>query len=396
MTRRTGAGGAAVILAALCPAACLQTVVLSPPGVESAGGSSGLDAGNLPDGGGSGDRDGASDRNTACTSSNTALAIRRPWPSIVLAVDHTNSMGNRLGNGTRLEEVSSALTSRLNKYGPVVRFGYVEFPGTSRSCSNTTNSCCVGSVTQPAPNTENGILSAIDQCVSSGSGCVSGDGAPTAQMLAQVNKAYDDLLNSGGGTSTAADLELRFVLLITDGEPGCATGASVDPCEQAANEVAGLSIQGIRTFVVGVGGDLPNDDSRGGNKCINGMANVSGIVRSAVGPFYYPATTDNLLGGYLTSIITQTVCHLELLDEPADPDRTEIQFSMQVSAGSSNFMNVPVPRDTTHTNGWDYERTADTKVTFYGNACTTFIDTVLTGGMQRVRVQGCPIPSPAH
>jgi hypothetical protein len=395
MRPRTGSGGAAVLLAALFPLGCLQTVVLPPLGVEAAGGSSGLDAGPLVDGGGgTGDRDGATDRNTTCTGTDTNLSIRRPWPSIVVAVDHTNTMGNHFGNGTRLEEVSSALTSRLNKYGQVVRFGYVEFPGMSRSCSNTPNGCCVGPVTQPAPNTENGILSALGQCFS-GSGCVGGDGAPTAQMLAQVNNAYADLLTSGRGNSTPAELELRFVLLITDGEPFCATGVQGDPCVQAANEVAGLSIQGIKTFVVVVG-DVPNDDTRGGNACLNSLANVSGIVRSAVGPFYYPATSDNALGTHLTSIITQTVCHLELLDEPADPDRTEIQFSMQVNAGSSNFMNVPVPRDTTHINGWDYERTADTKVTFYGAACGNFIDTVLNGGMGRVHVQGCPIAAPGH
>jgi len=392
MTPRTGAGGAAVLFAALFPAACLQTVMLPPPPQAGGTGGGSADDGGNPGGGGAGDRDGGLDHSTICNNPNTSLAIRRPWPSIVVAVDHTNSMiSNRLGgNDSKLEAVASALKARLNKYGPVVRFGYVEFPGMSRSCSNMTSACCVSAVTQPAANTENGIISTLDQCNPLSQGCGLGDTAPTAQMLRDVGDAYNELL----ANTNPVDQEWRSILLLTDGEPGCPLGSSSsDPCMQATSEIARLNIQGITTSVVAVG-DVPGDlDTHGANKCLNSMANVSGVVRSTVSPFYFPVMTESQLGNTLTSIITEAVCHLELLDLPADRDRTTIQLGMSNSSGGTT--TVTVPRDTSHTNGWDYEKTADTKVVFYGAACGNFIDTILTGGLQRVRVQGCPVP-PAH
>jgi hypothetical protein len=204
-------------------------------------------------------------------------------------------------------------------------------------------------------------------------------------MLRDVSDAYNELV----ATTSPVDQELRSILLLTDGEPGCASGGATDACPQAANEIAKLNIQGIPTSVVAVG-DVPGDvDPNNANKCLNSLANVSGVVRSSVSPFYYPAMTESQLGSILTSIISDAVCHIELLDLTADRDRTTIQLVMPTSGGGTNTMMVP--RDTSHANGWDYQRTADTKVVFYGAACGNFIDTILSGGLQRVRVQGCPV-----
>jgi hypothetical protein len=389
----TGGGRAAVLIALLLPAGCMSSFTLGrPPG----GG--GGDTGSVDSGGDSppgADRDGSSDRDGNCpagSSFSQFQQVHRITPSLVIALDHSSSMSmSRFGNnnGTRLSVVQSTLEDRLAKYAQIIRFGYVEFPGVAQghSCSNM-NGCCVGKVSPPVNGSEVGIINAIDQCgagQSASSGCLNSDATPTAQALSAVEETYGGLGGAdAGGTSSNP---LRYTLLITDGEPSCPVMGmpSGDLCGQASAEVARLNSMGILTYVIGVGEIMGFADMQtGANVCLNDLALAGGASRGSKSPFYYPAMNEGAFDSALDLIVTQTACHVEV-DETTDPDQTRIEV---VSNNNNSSGPVTIPRDPTAINGWAYERNSDTKIAFYGAACTTFLSTVQSNN-QKIRGDGC-------
>jgi hypothetical protein len=311
----------------------------------------------------------------------TQLSAHREVSSMVIALDHSSSMSNsHLGNssGSRLSLVQDEISDLLNKYGPIIRFGYVEFPGIAqgKSCSNS--GCCVGKVSQPVPGSEVGIMAALNQCgmgQSSGSGCLNSDATPTAQALGAINDTYASLAMGMANVSPQ-----RFALLITDGEPGCAMGmgASADPCMDAVTEGGRLNVSGVPTYVVGIG-DIQGvtDPTVGGNVCLNDLASNTG--RAQRSPNYYAATNENLMRADLAMIVTESACHIETDDASAEPDKIQIDFA-----------GVPIARDPNRQNGWQFEGVSITQIAFYGDACQAFLNSVLASGMQKIHVNGCP------
>jgi hypothetical protein len=388
----TGAGRAAVLVAALLPVACMSSFTLGRPPTGAGG-----DTGNVDAGGDSisgADRDGSSDRDGNCPASSSFLGLnpKRFTPSIVIALDHSSSMTNsRFGNnnGTRLSVVQSALEDRLMKYAQIIRFGYVEFPGVTagHACANM-NGCCVGKVIQPLNGSEGGIIAAIDQCgvgQSQSSGCLNSDSTPTAMALSAINDTYMSL--GAGGAGGAGGSSISYTLLITDGEPSCAMGTSTmpgDACNQAGLEIGKLSkLLNVFTFVLGVG-DIPGfSDSAGANSCLNDLAVAGGLSRADKSPFYYPASNESTLNSDLNTIVGQAACHLEI-DDTVDPDRTQIEI---ITSGNNNMSSsATVPRDAT--NGWSYDRNSTTRIIFNGTSCQDFLNAAASTN-QKVRAEGC-------
>ncbi len=163
-----------------------------------------------------------------------------------------------------------------------------------------------------------------------------------------------------------------YVLLITDGmQSGSCGGNARDPVTEQT--IKDLFAAGVPTFVVGFGAEI--DPAQ-----MNVFADAGGVPSGDPNRRYYEANDaasfqmalDAIAGGV-------TGCTFELAEVP---DNTDDLYVFQD--------NLPVPRDPTHTAGWDYDP-ATNQVTFYGGPC----DALQAGtGTDIDIVFGCDVPTP--
>jgi hypothetical protein len=160
----------------------------------------------------------------------------------------------------------------------------------------------------------------------------------------------------------------HYMLLATDGEPGCN-----DP-NDTANAIAAVTAAataGIKTIVVGIG-------ASGADATLTTMANNGGMPNTTAGqkPYYQVNNTSDLVTA-LDKITGQLVsCTYPLSMAPTNPDYVEIDGD-----------GMKIPRDPTHMDGWDFGA-GDLSITFYGPAC----DNLQKGVTTMINaVFGCPI-----
>ena len=172
--------------------------------------------------------------------------------------------------------------------------------------------------------------------------------------------------------STLPDANPKYILVATDGQPNCVEGAADDllPDDLATIQaVRDSAARGIPVFVVGIG-LVPE-----ATQTLTGMA-VAGGEAQAADPRYYPvASTADLvavldtIGGMVGS------CSFSLGAVPPDPNNIAV-----VANGAK------IPRDITHTEGWDYG-TGQTSVQLFGHFC----DDAKAGNLKDAQaIFGCP------
>jgi hypothetical protein len=293
---------------ALVSAACRQTVVFDQTGRDGGGGVGGT-------GGGS------------STCSGPLTEFNPESPEVIVVLDRSTGMNTRFGDSTPLVTAREALDQFAAKYQKVVRYGYVEFPGTSMLCSPQCTSC-PGTVSAPNPNFEafRVNLHACDQsCSDAGNQSL----RPTAAALASC----------GYVLSRPTDGSQRYVLLITNGRPDCGTGQNAG-CTDAKNAVNALanSNANIRTLVVAPGQlDFDTMD------CMDGLALAGGANKSP-SPYYYPASNQSDLSAVIADIthnIATDACHLSLPYSPVSDGATVL------------WKNTKIPHDRDY--GWDWD-----------------------------------------
>src|SRR5262249_34777555 len=180
-------------------------------------------------------------------------------------------------------------------------------------------------------------------------------------------------LQAGAYLAGINDGNSKYIVLATDGQPNCKVGASnmLDSdeiaAEQAVTTVAGM---GIHTFVIGIA----TDSTASG--VLDQMAQNGLEPRSGGPPYYSPANNQAEFLAAMNTISGQVVsCTFPLQTVPPDPNLVTVQAD-----------GVDVPRDTTHTDGWDFGP-GMTSIIFYGSYCPR-----LRGGMIRnvQAIFGCP------
>ncbi|HET6147219.1 MAG TPA: vWA domain-containing protein [Polyangia bacterium] len=381
MTPRTGAGGAAVLLAALFPAACLQTKVLPPPPGQTSSGAGG--GGGVVSGGGGtsgtggafvggvGGAGGDSDGGQCPNGPGSPLRLTHSSPTVIFAVDHSASMmTTRLppNNSNRLEVVQ-AVIKELLPFSDRANFGYLEFPQFDRRGFCSMNSCCVTNVFLNSPSS---IRDAIDRCANAGPGCLSqmdANNTPTVPALNQVNDLFRTL-----------DLRdpQKIVLLLTDHEPA-SCGSSSDPCDEAAQVINKLdNTLNVLTYVVVVGDSVQNDN--GASACLNLMAGASGARRP--GPLaYYSAVNEGQVRQAMNDPVMSSICSAQVEDTFADASRVVVDIDSQ-----------PIPRDPTNTDGWNFTRLTNGRqaIVFYGEARKKFLNATDSTQIQKVHATVCP------
>jgi hypothetical protein len=277
-------------------------------------------------------------------------------PNVLLVVDKSASMNDPMtigGRRSKLQDAQDALSRMLRQSEGTIRFGWMAFPAD--------DICEPGYVSVPCgADSVPDIQQAIDELAGSG-------GTPTGTSLeaANAHENLHDLSRSG------------YVVLITDGLPTCPAGngrlVTEEDCQRALQAVEDLYAGSIETFVVGLGEAL-NDSNP---DLLNEMAETGGRRRAETIK-YYQANSLTQLELNLEDIVGITSrCNLRLLVVPEMSDWLMVFFDF-----------VPVFRDGSHLNGWDYDPLRN-MIVFYGLAC----DTMRGGSAGEVDVMwGCLPP----
>jgi len=185
-------------------------------------------------------------------------------------------------------------------------------------------------------------------------------------------------LTPGGSTPTRAAEEMaaaylagldtdarKVILLVTDGASNCMPGNSnttIDDTAGAIDAIATAAAQGFPTLVLGVAAAGGSADP-----ALDQMAAAGGFPRAG-SPAYTPLSgTSDLLDTLSSMMPTVPSCVLTLPTAPNTDGTTRNPFIISVDG-------MPVPFDTTHTNGWDYTDPAQTHAQLYGPPCATIMN----------------------
>jgi hypothetical protein len=282
---------------------------------------------------------------------------------LMLVIDRSNSMAYNIDGTThypprKWDDLHDALAATLPGIQSTVNIGAYAFPERFR-----------GTLDHPC-----GIDTAID-------------------VFPGLNQAGDVLALFGntdpyGNTPTDAAIQLvgdmlvprvsrthtEVMVLATDGGPNCngtldpmacsCVDPSLSPCiadeclddGRTANTIASYAAQGVPTYVIGLdSATLPDERT-----ALSEMALAGGRPNTTRGePAYYSAQHVDEVNAAFASITRSIAqCTLATPSRPSDPGAIEVQID-----------GVTIPRDPTHTNGWDWNDPSFGQIALFGAAC---------------------------
>lgn len=245
------------------------------------------------------------------------IGSTRVIPEMLIVLDRSGSM--RRGGVNRWDPSVSGLKAITASLQSVIEFGLMAFPGQA-DCSAITDpllqaacqllgagndaSCEAGSLDVPiALNNAGAIASALDSMAPNGA-------TPTAATLQAAHTFF------GGNFQAPDQLSApKYVLLVTDGAPNCSQGfgGGVDfqAVEQSVAEVASMTSDGIKTFVLGY--DTRTDATL--SAALNRMAQAGGTGDSAHRAIENEAS---LIAAFEEIAGAATSCEYALDDPPSD------------------------------------------------------------------------------
>jgi len=287
-------------------------------------------------------------------------------PDVLIVFDRSGSMSGMFGSGTRYTVEAMILKDLVAKYEDRIRFGFSQFP--SKGDSMGQSGCSADAVSVGVDfKTSAAIAAAIDAAAPVGGS------TPTAGALRAARQYYAGLMDG---------IRDRYVLLSTDGAPSCRVDGSpagtscmgttivVQACEDAAVETAMLAAAGVKVVTLGVGNQLSSGSGFAGlicpgatmfPDCLEKLSSMGGAPRPGGPPSYYVAEDPDQLRKALEDMLTGVVkpsCTIDLTSAPVDPNLVAVFFD-----------STQIPRDPSHTNGWDWEPGSKTRINIYGPAC---------------------------
>ncbi|GMU62640.1 MAG: hypothetical protein AMXMBFR34_44030 [Myxococcaceae bacterium] len=264
----------------------------------------------------------------------------RTEANVLIVLDHSGSMMERVAGTTKWAAAVEAVKAVTAAHDAQIRFGLQMFSFQSQVCHPGQVLVLPGSgnaaeISAALPVKADGRLTPV---------------AGALDVASQVAELADPDRSN-------------FVLLITDGKENCGG----DPVA----EVERLFNKGVRTYTVGFGGEVDQDN-------LNDMAIKGGTARAST-PRYYQADNSADLQAALASIAQGALgCDFRLAQAPPDPSKLFVAIDGQF-----------VPRDPNRIAGWEYTP-ATQRITLYGPAC----DAVTTTPNAKVSiVYGCPDPT---
>lgn len=288
---------------------------------------------------------------------------------ILLVLDRSASMQDPPDGATDATEkwdlVVPALTEVINSTNETVAWGMKSYP------EGEGNECIVGSVTDKIDvPIADGNAAAVNAAVTATT--AEGNGTPTGDAVKQAVAYMKTLTNNHS----------KFLLLATDGEPSCA-GTTEDTAQArtyAVQAVADALAAGYPTYVVGVA-----TTKTSATTALNNMATAGGKPRADANPLatrYYLANTKDELVQSLKTITGEVnrSCVFALDPPPPHPEFTAVKL---VTASMPD--GVTIARDSSKSNGWDYNNGQFTSLEVFGAQC----DTIQNGASEVKIVYGC-------
>jgi Mg-chelatase subunit ChlD len=264
---------------------------------------------------------------------------------MMLVVDRSGSMNEE----TRWADMRAGLASVTTAMEDVVDFGLLLFP------SAGIDACGSGQViVEPTSQSAADIITGMDNWDPLG-------GTPTYEALVTAGEWLQT--NNAGG--------VNYILLATDGGPGCNMGMNWQTCDcipgatcmlngancldavRTSNQVLVLREQGIKTFVVGLPG------TEGVTDLLDAMALAGGAA----------------MDGQHISVADQAELTQALSELSASvvPCTFELPFDASTAVGLGFTVdNEPVPFDETETDGWNLS--GEQSVTLFGSWCSRMRD----------------------
>lgn len=261
--------------------------------------------------------------------------------NMLIAFDKSGSMADPLGGTPKWDIATAAIKRVTAQYEAQIQFGLMLFPAGADAglrCIPAPVSVNVG------PLNAGRIATALNATGPAGSTPIGGVlmAAGNVPELVDPNRA-------------------NYVMLVTDGAETCRG----DGVQAAATN---LSSKGIKTFVVGFGGEVDANN-------LSAMATAGGTPRPGTRKYYQADDAPGLLAAF--NLIAQGAlgCEYRLAMAPPEPAKVFVYVN-----------GVLQTRDPHHANGWDYSP-ATTRITFYGGLCSL----VATDASAKVSiVYGCP------
>ncbi len=264
---------------------------------------------------------------------------------MMLVVDRSGSMGEQ----TRWTDMQAGLSSVTTALQDVVDFGLLLFP------SAGIDACGSGQIiVEPSSQSATDIIAGMNSWDPLG-------GTPTYEALVT---AGDWLQNNNAGGE-------NYILLATDGGPGCNMGLNWETCEcipgatcilngancldavRTSNQVLVLREQGIKTFVVGLPG------TEGVTDLLDAMALAGGAAPN----------------GQHISVSDETELTQALSDLSASVVPCTFELPFDAAAAENLAFTVDgetVPFDASETDGWNF--TGEQSVTLFGSWCSRMRD----------------------
>ena len=289
------------------------------------------------------DGNGASSPDMNCASVNQGAAPLPP--DILILQDRSGSMAwnadascmNNCGANSRWNQVTAALNQVVTSTDTMVNWG-LKFFGSSNSCTVT-----AAPEVPIGPTNGAAIVAAIGRTTT-------GSPTPTRNGM-NAAAAY---------MATLTDPNPKYLLLATDGEPTCnpdlpanmMNAADSAGAQQAVSDAFNM---GFKTFVVGIGDTM-------GAATLDQMAINGGMPQTGAATSFYQVTDTASLVAALQTILGRV---------------GSCQFNVGMAPNtmtSNDFIDVfgdgtPIPRDPTHTDGWDYSNPAHTAIEVFGPRC---------------------------
>jgi hypothetical protein len=235
-----------------------------------------------------------------------------------------------------------AQTATANEASVSWGLKYFADPGSS--------TCSVSASVQvpPALNNAAAITAAIAAETNANGSVTSSSRTPT-RLAVQAAAAY---------LTGRTDPNPKYILLATDGLPNCEPGTSGtnDDSAGAIAAIQDAAAAGIGTFVVGIA----TAGQGTADATLSQMAVAGGFP-----PSYYPVSTATELTSAFETLVSvsKQPCTLSLPAPPTQDGTTSLSRIHVFADG------VPLARDTTHADGWDYTDAAFTRIMVSGATC---------------------------
>jgi hypothetical protein len=294
-----------------------------------------------------------------CGCGGVAVASQLVAPNLLVVEDRSCSMTQAVGASTKWQIAVAALQKMTTDLAGKARFGLSLFP------DKTGDACTQDAILVPvAPGSETAIQSLLGAALAKTDPLY-----PAGPCVTNIDTA---MAQAAAEPALADKARASSVVLITDGgQAGCTAGGG-DTGTIAAIEA--LAARGVGTFVVGFGASVKTSS-------LDAFAAAGGRVNPAGPHKYYDAQSTASLDAALAAIgkAATLSCDLALAAGPPNDDASLIYVYLDRSP-------PPLPRDTSHTNGWDYDPATKT-VHLYGAAC----DKLKSGAsVSESVVFGCP------